>query len=192
MTCNYAPCQVGCTSVTFTGRCSLFPPFPPPSLPHSRMYSPLNLSYPLSSSPIPLQKDKDKDKDKDKHDKHDKPEKPQQPPPPPPQTAAPPLSTGGIAATNPPGIAAPLMSTQQSLPQHPPPLPPVGAVLPGVNPPGLMPVNGPPKHPGVSAVYPQHLVSCSSTSIGLLKRPCYDYSNSPAWLVPEVEVLVEK
>ena len=131
---------------------------------HPTMLSPSTSPHLFSPSTSPphlhLQKDK-QDKDKDKHDKHDKPEKSQQPSAPPPSTQTAHQSpAGGEPVANPPGAAAPLMSTQQSTPQHLPPLPSTGAVPPSGNPPGQVPVNGPQKHPGVAAMYPQHLVSC--------------------------------
>lgn len=144
--CNYTACQVGsaCTG-------SLFHP----------AYFITNCQSLFCH--FFLQKDKDKDKEKDKEkDKHEK--SPQQSPPQAPQTTAPMPPAGGDATKNPSGVAAPLVTTPQSAPQHPPSVPPAGAVPPGGIPPMPMPVNGPPKHPGVSAVYPQHLVSYSSLS----------------------------
>jgi serine/threonine-protein phosphatase 2A regulatory subunit B' len=105
-------------------------------------------------------KDKDKkDKDKDKHDKQDKSHAtptgtPQTGPPQAPQAGANPTSTPTPASSS---SSAPL-TLQQSPPQSSTPSnTPAGAVPPGGAAPGPLPVNGPPKHAGVTAVHPQHL-----------------------------------
>ena len=112
------------------------------------------LCYPIPPSPT------QKDKDKDKHDKQDKSHAtptgtPQTGPPQAPQAGANPTSTPTPASSS---SSAPL-TLQQSPPQSSTPSnTPAGAVPPGGAAPGPLPVNGPPKHAGVTAVHPQHLV----------------------------------
>ena len=120
----------------------------PSSLSHTSL-----LCYPAPPSPT------QKDKDKDKHDKQDKSHAtpsgtPQTGPPQAPQAGANPTSTPTPASST----SVPL-TQQQSPPQSSTPSnTPTGAVPPGGAAPGPLPVNGPPKHAGVAAVHPQHLV----------------------------------